>query len=94
MAEKWIIYVDSGENRMAFPTSPHVYGSLLVSIKSDAISNRIRYDGKVAPAFRLYLCLRGNESCAVVQSRFHVGVQVFCLEIHQYPSSGRSEAGE
>ncbi len=48
-----IIDTYSGENRIVLSTVTHVYSSLLVAIKPDAITNGIGYDGEVTPSFNL-----------------------------------------
>ena len=53
VSKKMIIDTYSGENRIVLSTVTHVYSSLLVAIKPDAITNGIGYDGEVTPFFNL-----------------------------------------
>ena len=81
-----ILCANSGENHMVLPTVTRAYSFLSVTIKSDTVADRISDDSEVAPAFDLNFGFRGYERSSVFKSGFHIGFQVFHLQIYQHTS--------
>ncbi len=60
---------------MAIPTKmARFYNDLLVTVKSDAVADRICDDGERTPTIHLNLGLGSDECCAVVNRRSHIGI--------------------